>query len=193
VSRPSLRQSVRDFLLVVAMALFIRPSLYWMPASLPFLRLGETIFPQRVTLQRMSGMQAGLLRHWRVRLRESNHVRSGTAAVFARELGLDRPRHPYLRLPIYASSPDEKRACLARSQRLGLGLSAGYPAALDQIPEMRAWSSGVQCPQARRVASLLLTVPVHHWLRPRDRQAICECLRTTATPVSGDAEFSHAS
>jgi dTDP-4-amino-4,6-dideoxygalactose transaminase len=193
VSRPSLRQTVRDFLLVVAMAIFIRPSLYWLPAALPFLRLGETIFPDRVTLQRMSGMQAGLLRHWRTRLRESNHVRSLTAAAVGRALGIALPDHAYLRLPIVASSPDEKRACLARSQRLGLGLSAGYPAALDQIPEMRAWSSGVQCPEARRVASLLLTVPVHHWLRPRDRQAICECLRATAMPVSGTEQLSHAS
>ena len=139
-------------------------------------------------------MQAGLLRHWRWRLRESNdvHVRARRWCSLASWGWSSRDIRIY-GCRFFASSPAEKRACLARSQRLGLGLSAGYPAALDQIPEMRAWASGVQCPQARRVASHLLTVPVHHWLRPRDRQAICECLHTIATPVSRAGELSTAS
>jgi dTDP-4-amino-4,6-dideoxygalactose transaminase len=190
---PSRLRTILDFLLVVALAVFIRPALYWVPAALPFLRLGETIFPTHVPLRRMSGMQAGLLRHVRARLRASNRIRLRTAAALGRRLGIAWAPHPYLRLPIFASSPAEKRALLARSRRLGLGLSAGYPSAIDEIPEMRAWSSGEQCPQARRIASHLLTVPVHHWLRPRDRRAICECLSTMARRTCPAEELPHAS
>jgi dTDP-4-amino-4,6-dideoxygalactose transaminase len=174
---PAPLQTIADFLMVVAMAVFIRPALYWLPAALPFLRLGETFFPAHVTIRRMSGMQAGLLRCWQRRLRVSNRVGMRTAVALGKRLGIAWPAHPYLRLPIYASSPAEKRALLARSRRLGLGLSGGYPLAVDQIPQLTAWVSGVRCPRARHVAAHLLTLPVHHWLRTRDRRAICECLR----------------
>jgi dTDP-4-amino-4,6-dideoxygalactose transaminase len=193
VSRPAPVETIADFLMVVAMALFIRPALYWLPAALPFLRLGETIFPAHVTIRRMSGMQAGLLRHWRRRLRVSNRVRTRMAMALGKRLGIAWPAHPYLRLPIFASCPAEKRALLARSRQLGLGLSGGYPSAVDQIPQLAAWVSGVRCPRARHLAEHLLTLPVHHWLRTRDRRAICECLRAVARRTCPPQEIQHAS
>jgi dTDP-4-amino-4,6-dideoxygalactose transaminase len=190
---PSLLDSVVDFLMVVAMALFIRPALYWVPASLPFLRLGETIFPAHVTIRRMSGMQAGVLRRWRRRLRVANRIRTRTAMAFARRLRIAWPVHAYLRLPIFAASPEEKRTLLARSQRLGLGLSGGYPSAIDQLPQLAGCVTGAGCPQARHVAQHLLTIPVHHWLRSRDRRAICECLQEIARRTCPPQEMQHAS
>jgi dTDP-4-amino-4,6-dideoxygalactose transaminase len=193
VKCPSSLTTIADVFRVVAMALFIRPALYWLPAALPFLRLGETIFPAQVTIRRMSGVQAGLMRRWRKRLRVSNRVRTRTAMALGRRLGIEWPAHPYLRLPIFASCPTEKRALLARSQRHGLGLSGGYPSAVDQIPQLAAWVTGVRCPRARHVAAHLLTMPVHHWLRTRDRRAICECLRAVARRTCPPQEMPQAS
>lgn len=193
VPPPSLADVLRQLLMVTAMGVFIRPSFYWMPASMPFLHLGETIFPKSVTLQRMSGLEAGVLRHWRRRLRESAHVRTRTALSFGRRLGIAWTPAPYLRLPIFAPSPAEKRALLARSRRLGLGLSGGYPSSIDLVPEVREWAGGASCPTARRVAEHLVTVPVHHWLDARDRRAICECLRATARRTCPTEEMLHAS
>jgi perosamine synthetase len=191
--RPSPVETMAQLLMLGAMGVFIRPAFYWVPAALPFLRLGETIFPAEVALKRMSGLQAGVLRYWRKRVRESTRVRTRTAMAFSRRLGIAWAPNPYLRLPIFAASPAEKRTLLARSQRLGLGLSAGYPSSIDAVPELRAWSSGVSCPTARRVADHLLTVPVHHWLRARDRRAICECLRSIARRTCPAEEMPHAS
>src|SRR5262245_37252618 len=193
VPDPSLLETVADFVMAVAMAIFIRPALYWLPAALPFLRLGETIFPSHVAIRRMSGMQAGLLRRWRRRLRIANRIRTRTAMAFGRRLRIAWPAHAYLRLPIFASSPEEKRTLLARAQRLGLGLSGGYPVAVDQIPQLAASVNGVSCPQARHVAEHLLTIPVHHWLRSRDRRAICECLHGIARRTCPPQEMQHAS
>jgi dTDP-4-amino-4,6-dideoxygalactose transaminase len=193
VKCPTPLHTIADFLMVVAMAVFIRPALYWLPTALPFLRLGETFFPAHVTIRRMSGLQAGLLRCWQSRLRVSNRVGMRTAVVLGKRLGIAWPVHPYLRLPIFASSPAEKRALLARSRRLGLGLSGGYPSAVDQIPQLAAWVSGVRCPRARHVAAHLLTLPVHHWLRTRDRLAICRCLRSVARRTSPPHEMPRAS
>jgi hypothetical protein len=193
VKCPAPVHTIADFLMVVAMAVFIRPALYWLPTALPFLRLGETFVPPHVTIRRMSGLQAGLLRCWQSRLRVSNRVGMRTAVVLGKRLGIAWPVHPYLRLPIFASSPAEKRALLARSRRLGLGLSGGYPSAVDQIPQLAAWVSGVRCPRARHVAAHLLTLPVHHWLRTRDRLAICRCLRSVARRTSPPHEMPRAS
>lgn len=193
VTSPSRLESMVDFLMVVAMAIFIRPTLYWLPAALPFLQLGETLFPAHVTIRRLSGMQAGLLRGWRRRLALSNRVRMRTAMTFGKRLGIAWPAHPYLRLPIFASCPAEKRALLARSRRLGLGLSGGYPSAVDQIPQLAAWVTDVRCPRARHVAQHLLTLPVHHWLRTRDRRAICHSLRAVARRTCPPQEMQHAS
>jgi perosamine synthetase len=187
VTCPSRLDTIAHLVMVVAMALFIRPPLYWLPAALPWLRLGETTFPTHVTIRRMSGMHAGLLRHWRRRLRESTEARVRTAMAIGNRLGRQWPAHPYLRLPILASSPAEKRALLGRSHRLGLGLSGGYPIAVDQIPELRRWSTSATCPQAHRLADHLLTIPVHHWLSARDWRAICECLRAGAVPPGDEA------
>lgn len=186
IGSPSPLDTIAHLVTVVAMALFIRPPLYWLPAALPWLRLGETTFPSHVTIRRMSGLQAGLLRHWRRRLRESTDARTRTAMAIAYRLGVQWPAHPYLRLPILASSPAEKRDLLGRSHRLGLGLSGGYPVAVDQIPELQRWSSREACPQAHRIADHLLTIPVHHWLSTRDWRAICECLRAGGpVPANG--------
>jgi len=192
-ARPSPADVLTQLLRLMAMGVFIRPAFYWMPASLPFLRLGDTIFPKTVAVRRMSGFQAGVLRSWRRRLRESACVRTRTAAAFGRQLGIARGPAPCLRLPIFASTPAEKRALLARSHRLGLGLSGGYPSSIDRVPELRAWVDMANCPTARRVADHLLTVPVHHWLGARDRRAICECLRAVARRTCPPEEMPHAS
>jgi dTDP-4-amino-4,6-dideoxygalactose transaminase len=193
---PSHEQILLDLVRAVLMAILIRPQLYWIPAMLPFLRLGETIFPTIVPIERLSGVQAGLLHHWRRRLRESNTRRAAVAAEIGQQLDLARTADsslPYLRLPIYASSTDEKRRLCARSKRLGLGLSGGYPSAVDEIPELRQRVPGIRCPQAHSVADHLLTVPVHHWLTTRDVRAIVAFVRSTVRPWHPVRVLPHAS
>ena len=81
---PRSSEVLKDFVRLVLMTIFIRPRLYWIPAALPFLRLGDTVFPKEIPLKRMSGTKAGLLRSWRSRLTQSNQVRSETATYFSR-------------------------------------------------------------------------------------------------------------
>jgi dTDP-4-amino-4,6-dideoxygalactose transaminase len=169
-----------DFVRLVIMAIFIRPWLYWIPAALPFLGLGQTVFPKQIPLKRLSGMQAGLLRHWRRRLTGSNQGRAATAAWFRGELALQRSRddaHPYLRLPIVAANAAEKDRLLALSHERGLGLSLAYPTPINEIPEIRSAFDGQRFPAARTVSERLLTLPTHHWVSDRDKRAIAELCR----------------
>jgi dTDP-4-amino-4,6-dideoxygalactose transaminase len=174
--------SVRELALLAVMALFIRPVFYWLPAALPFLRLGETVFPRHIALHRLSGMKAGLLRDWRRRLVHGNRLRRRTAAELSRRLGLTPPAgpaHPYLRLPVLLASPAERERVFARGKRRGLGLARGYPAAVADLPELGTGSAD-RFPVARRVARTLVTIPTHHWLSERDKQAIADCFASAA-------------
>src|SRR5438045_5006105 len=107
---PSPLDQLAECVRIVMMAIFIRPSLYWIPAALPWLGLGRTIFPKQVRLRRLAGMQAGLLRNWRRRLAESNRVRAATASYFSRRLAIapTGASHPFLRLPIVTANTQEK-------------------------------------------------------------------------------------
>lgn len=169
-----------DFVLLTIMTLFIRPWLYWIPAALPWLGLGRTVFPTRIPLKRLSGMQAGFLRHWRVRLAASNRARAATAAYFSGALSLPRAEggaHPYLRLPIVTATAQERQRLYALSQKRGLGLGLAYPTPVNEIPEIRATFGGRRFPVARTISERLLTLPTHQWVTDRDRRAIADLFR----------------
>jgi perosamine synthetase len=169
-----------DFVRLVIMTIFIRPWLYWIPAALPFLGLGRTVYPKQIPLKRLSGTQAGLLRNWRRQLAGSNQVRATTAAYFSRQLSLERARdgaHPYLRLPIVTATAAEQDRLFALSQQRGLGLALAYPTPINEIPEIRSAFDGQRFPAARTVSERLLTLPTHHWVSKRDQRAIAELCR----------------
>lgn len=174
---PPVAELLKDFAKIVFMTIFIRPRLYWIPAAVPSLRLGQTIFPKTVTVKRLSGMHAGLLHNWQSRLSQSNHTRSQTVAAVSQRLSITLPpgpSHPYLRLPILAATPQGRARIHSRSQQRGLGMSLAYPTPINEIPEISPMFDGKRFPSARRVADHILTIPTHQWLSEKDKSAIAE-------------------
>jgi dTDP-4-amino-4,6-dideoxygalactose transaminase len=175
IRRPPWWEGVADFVKAGLLTIFVRPRLFWIPAALPFLHLGETVFPRSISVKRLSGLKAGLLHDWRSRLNRSNQIRSQTAAYFIRRLRLQIAQgasHPYLRLPVLAATPNEKQKLFSMSNDRGLGVSAAYPTSIDEIPEIRSLLNGQRFPFARQVAANLFTIPTHHWLSAKDKQDI---------------------
>ena len=176
---PSRVQMIKDWLKVALMAVFVRPSLFWVPSAVPWLRLGETVFPKHISLRRLSRMQAALLRGWRPQIDRANRQRAGTAMDLARRGGFELPcgpSHPYLRMPVFAANPAERNRRLADAQARGLGFSRAYPGPVSEIPEVEAVIGPRQFANALLVATHLLTVPTHHWVSPKDADAILACL-----------------
>lgn len=181
---PSLLRSIAELAEVALMGVFIRPSLYWMPASVPLLRLGETIFPKRIPLEPLSGIKAGLMRGWRDRLAASHRVRANTASDLRRRLvrQVKAPRvarshsGPYLRFPIFAATVQDKERLYEISRERGLGVGRGYPGPISEIPEIKPLVGGQRFPAATYVADHILTLPTHHWLSEEDRRAIADAL-----------------
>jgi len=165
--------------IVLTMA-FLNPALYWFPAGLPFLGIGETRFLADFPVHRLGGFKAGLLGSWREKLEDFNRSRLANGREYIEELGMARSKGiyrrdlPYLRLPVYANSPDGKaRICRACGV---LGASPMYPGPIHRIEEIRHRFGGREYPGADRVAATLVTLPTHVLVTGSDRKRLCEAI-----------------
>jgi dTDP-4-amino-4,6-dideoxygalactose transaminase len=181
LAEPGFLENVRAFLETILLALFIHPSLYWFPAGLPFLKLGETIFYADFPVKRLSGMKAGMLRNWRRRLEEYNRIRRENAAYYRRAMPPEsRPGAiavtAVLRLPFIANNREIRDHIITILSRRGLGVSRLYPTPINMIEEIKSSFSEKEYPAARKLSDSLFTVPIHPLLRERERRAVCELL-----------------
>jgi dTDP-4-amino-4,6-dideoxygalactose transaminase len=160
-----------------ALAVLLHPRLFWVPRSMPFLKLGETLFEPHFPILRMSSFQAGLARNWRGRLEKLQDVRKkkvsrwiaileasrahGSNFLRSRSLGL-------LRFPLRVSDKKKKESLLRESARMGLGIMPVYPTSINAIPELRGKIEGGAFPVAESCARELVTLPTHGYLTEDD-------------------------
>lgn len=189
LEKPGFLEDIKEFLQVMLMNLFIRPSFYWLPAGLPFLKLGQTTFYKDFPIKRLSGMKAGLLHGWQEKLEEANQIRRKNAEYFEERLRLRlRSRQKlrlrlrlrlsngntvsFLRLPLMAESREIRDEIFSLSNKKGLGVSAMYPMPINEIEEIRNQFNGSVFPSAKRISETLLTIPTHHLLSEKDKERI---------------------
>jgi dTDP-4-amino-4,6-dideoxygalactose transaminase len=181
LSSPKIMETLRDFIKVTVMSVFIHPSLFWLPAGLRFLRLGETIFHKDIKVKRLTGMEAGLLRYWQSRLEESNNIRKKNAEYFCKKLDLKTNNTlsiPYLRLPFLVKEKETRDRIYSLSCLKGLGISKMYPTAVDEIDEIKSqFNNNRIFPNARKISESLLTIPTQPFLSEKDKQRICELFK----------------
>lgn len=174
---PGAMETIKEFLKMLILSIFINPSLYWLPSALPFLRLGETVFDREFPIRRLSGMQAGLLRGWQKKLEESNRIRRENSKYFCSTLASTLTFHngasiPYLRLPILAKNRGERDQLFFISRRRGSGFSVMYPTPVNEIEEIKDLFNGKEFPYAKKVSETLLTIPTHNLLSNEDKERI---------------------
>ncbi len=192
-----MRSSVRDransalpeFVKLLAQYLLARPSVYGIPASLPFLGLGETPYHKPHQPHWASSLALGVLSRTietidaEAQLRRSNAQRL-VSAVVSKESVVTPPSLAtpgFLRLPLVLRSGNSR---LRSDREAGYcGVMPGYPTALVDLPGFgeranaaagaAAGATTVAAPVrrfegARRLASELVTLPVHGGLTERD-------------------------
>ncbi len=174
------------FLYAKALWILMRPTLFWLPSALPFLRLGETRFDPGFRIRKMTAFQAGLTRGWAVKLSNLRQVRRAGAnfwaemlpRVFPRPFGPQKAVPDLIRFPLLLDTEGEAAALLRESARLGLGISRTYPDAVKGIAVLREEFSGQEFPRAHHAARRLVTLPVHGYLTREDREKILRLINS---------------
>ena len=173
-----------------------RPGIYGIPAALPFLRLGETVYHEPASPETIDRAAASLaLQHrtaamdavaarrklaevWQQRLRES----AGTRSIGVSPGGMPG----YLRFPLLA----EGAAGGLRADRVAraCGIAPGYPVPLPELPALRGRIAGrARVPGAAHLAQALLTLPTHARVTDHDLDRASDLFRRAST-TSGTHE-----
>ncbi len=174
-------ERLKVLLQAVALMLFQRPGLFWFPKSLPFLRVGETLYDPNFKIRRMSSVQAGLAKNWRSKLSAFQRARRDAARQWKQALGKTQmfvyssqngkdPHH--IRFPVRIQRPELWQRLLAASETRGLGIMLTYPDAINAIPELRDQFIDQDLPAGSRLAKQILTIPVHPLLSDGDKHKI---------------------
>lgn len=181
LERESRFTALQAILEAALLIVFLRPRLYWFPAGLPFLGLGETRFVDDFPVRPLGRFHAGLLEGWRSRLESFNSRRAHVAGIYADRLALEgrSPFHPanvpFLRFPLFASDPGTKRDLCERGRRLGM--SPMYPDTIANLGPIRRGRRGPVCERAERVAGMLFTLPTHIYVTEKDCVELTGLLR----------------
>ncbi len=176
--------------LVRASAQFVlaRPALYGVPAALPFLRLGETIYHAPAQPHALSRTASRVLSSvWQKSL-DATRGRRAIARRFnevAEQSGLWLSINPrsnteggYLRLALLTKQ--RERAQLLNGTAARLGIMPGYPLPLSQLPgfDARVVNAAERFPGAEKLARDLITLPTHALLSRKDQADIEAWLRS---------------
>src|SRR6266571_2746477 len=159
--------------------LLTHPLLFWLPQSLPFLKLGQTLFEPGFEMLRMSSFQAGLTVNWNERLQEMQNARRRNVSRWIAVLQANGnrgsclrifPSMGLLRFPIRMHDIEKKRSLLKESARNGLGITAAYPDSINRL--LGSSILDKTFPVAESFAKQLVTLPTHNYVTQKDVAAI---------------------
>lgn len=172
-----------------------RPSMYGIPASIPGLGLGETVYHPPTHPESISTFSAALAARTQgpaFRVIDDRREQAKKWALAIQERDPARTRLlPCLPLGGIESASSLRFA--TRLQQIDLapdvwarlrmfGVESGYPLPLPALPEVSALRDGdpAPFPGAESLASTLITLPTHHWVRETDRTAVLDLLADQA-------------
>lgn len=192
---PPWQRTLNQAVQLLIYGLLLRPWLYWIPARLPFLKLGitryEIDYPMECYCPHMGVMGALLFR----KIDQVTRRRSENALRYLEQLRdipyLEIPRplpgsEPvYLRLPVLVDSAERRARLLELLTAEGLGVTSSYPLSTIDIPQIQdhldlASSLG---DAGRSIAERILTLPTHPYVQPHHIDRISSILRTEMPPL----------
>lgn len=185
---PPPRSALAELAETAALALLVRPGLFWIPERAPGFDLAVSAFAPDFALEELSPFRAGLARAMLVRLADLTAARRRTAAAYARALdgsALVEPIAPvggadpcYLRYPVLARDGESCQALVAALKARGLGAASPYPNSLGEIAALAPFVAPrhERLGGAREAAARLLTLPTHPFVSARDVARIADLL-----------------
>lgn len=175
----------RELTVALGQWLLGRPALYRIPASLPFLALGETTYRPPRPVQPMATAAAELRLRTPDALEEEEAARRRRTAAAYREALRDVDGVQTVR-PVDGAHSGALRFPLLLDRPTGghppLGIMPGYPTLLDEIEAFRPFlaEGNEATPGAARLRDRLVTLPTHGRLRTGDLDAVVAWVRAEA-------------
>jgi perosamine synthetase len=181
---------IRLILNSIAIMFFLNPSLYWFPKSIPFLRLGDTIYDPEFKIKKMSTFQAGLATGWQRKLKKFQAARSRNSKFLLNNIKqtlvtqvTQQTQSTFfpdlVRFPIIISDDALRRRVLEESERRGLGIMPGYPDSIDGIKELASHFKGGHFPKAKEISGRIITLPIHPFVTSDDLVRIVSLISHT--------------
>lgn len=184
------------FLKLSAYTLLLRPWLYWIPAGIPALGLGRTVYTTDIPMHRSSIMATSLVLRLLARIDEITTARVQAATRIAKTLaGVDALRmvaplsdsEPvYLRLPCLAADAGQRDRLIDTLVHAGIGATGSFPRALADLPEIAGYIAVERdvMKGARDVAARIVTLPTIAYLRDIDIRRLAGILDTVPVQES---------
>ena len=158
-----------------------RPSIYSIPASIPSLHLGETVYHEAGEPRSMSRAAVTLLDRTLPGMRRTARARQANALILrdaadqSRNLdtvrAIETGESGYLRFPVLLRDDPRDNGAL--------GIARGYPRPLSLEPQMQPCL--IESPEplhgAHELARRLVTLPTHHMVTTRDLAELSSWLR----------------
>lgn len=183
-------RATRSTLVTTAAWALGRPTLYGVPAAIPGLGLGETVYKEPTRPRQLMGFNAALVRRTESSSLDAIAGRREVASALIQALsGADEinvltplgghERASFLRLPVLASS----QSVADRLRRDGprYGVQSGYPKPLHRLraaqkltqPDEDSLGGGTA------LSERLFTLPTHQWIGTSEVEALARLLRPT--------------
>jgi dTDP-4-amino-4,6-dideoxygalactose transaminase len=178
----------KEIIKLLVYTLFLRPSLYWIPDSLPFLDLGSTIYTEDYPTLKYSNALCGIAASQLGRIELINRKRSENAQRYISHLsGLERIKTitvdnilspVYLRFPVLSTDRKTRDLTIQTLNEAGFGATPSYPSAISEIKEIkkRLLLSRDCCSNGDSIADRIITLPTHEYVTPSDILAISDIL-----------------
>jgi dTDP-4-amino-4,6-dideoxygalactose transaminase len=171
-----------------------RSTIYGLPAAIPYLKLGETIYHEPTPPAPMSRASAALLLagdeqaatevlHRRRNAREyARMFDPGPHGVIANVGARLNEASGALRYPIRTRGG---WAAISRTKAGKLGAACGYPTTLAALPALRPFviAHALPCPQADTLVRELVTLPTHSSVLAEERRQLGEIVCGTNSTV----------
>jgi dTDP-4-amino-4,6-dideoxygalactose transaminase len=180
--------NIKTLLKIMTYSLFLRPRLYWLPDSMPFLKLGQTVFDEHFISGSLSEIQKCAAAVLFPRLEKINVIRSRNAKAICRGISCDTrflvpgysaDRLPiYLRLPVLAQNRQTRDKLISVLKRAGIKSSSMYPSTIRGIEGIEKYLANPEdnFEGAETVAERLFTLPTHHYVKDIDVEKIIDCI-----------------
>ena len=203
-SLPSPTASAVHIFKALAYAAMLHPWLYGLPARIPQLGLGRTIFSTEFELSRIDPPLARLALTMMSRLEEFTARRLANATALGEGMSalpgirgirpLAGAAPVYLRMPVLFETTESRDAAVRALNHAGIGATASYPASLADVPELRSMLGTTHGAAAggRFVAARIATLPTHPYVSERAIARTLAVLRGCLLPSASAPQVAAA-